>query len=493
VSARAPWILLAFLALAVAGSATADAEEELAPGDFAHGREVELRTPGPLQLLLLDLPIYRGTVEPRLADLRVFNAAGEAVPHALRSLAQPQTRLDEFAELPLFRLPDIDEGEPSVSSMNIGNNIDNNIDNNSDERIYSIDAEISDNGAVVRIRSKQLPPDEGEDAQASATPEAAVPAGYLIDASQLERAVVDLEFELAGGPVEFVVPLRIEGSGDLVHFQSLGTRAALVRLDQSGHRIEISRVDLPASRHRYLRLTWPEAKLPVGIRAVRARLAPETEPPPRDGARIPGQPMPDEANAFLFDLGGEVPVDRVQLALPQTNTLVEVQLFSGPTDGGPWSRHHSGLLYALEHTATLRNPDVRWPVTRHRYFKLVVAPKGGGLGAGTPVLEISWYPEQLLFITRGEPPFRLGYGRAQVRSTRFAAADLIATTHTRSRELPRETAVLGAEYPVAKRSVLEPPEEPTSMRTVALWGVLVLSVCVVLAMSLRLLRQMRSR
>jgi hypothetical protein len=31
------------------------------------------------------------------------------------------------------------------------------------------------------------------------------------------------------------------------------------------------------------------------------------------------------------------------------------------------------------------------------------------------------------------------------------------------------------------------------MRSVALWGVLVLSVCVVLAMSLRLLRQMRAR
>jgi hypothetical protein len=44
---------------------------------------------------------------------------------------------------------------------------------------------------------------------------------------------------------------------------------------------------------------------------------------------------------------------------------------------------------------------------------------------------------------------------------------------------------------MAEPSVLEVPEEPTSMRTIVLWAVLVLSVGVVLAMSARLVRQMR--
>jgi hypothetical protein len=342
VSTRALQMLLASVAIAVSCPVSASTEDQLARGDFAHGREIELGISGPLQTLLLDLPIYRGTVEPRLADLRVFNAAGEAVPHAIRSLARPQSRPDDFAQLPLFRLPEIDEGEPDSSGMNVATH--------GEERIYSIDAEISENGAVVRIISKRPLPDDAGDAQSPAAPEAALPAGYLIDASQLERAVVGLELELGGDPLEFVVPLRIEGSGDLVRFQSLGGRAALARLDQSGHRIEISRVDFPPSRYRYLKLTWPRAKLPVEIEAVRARLAPETQPPTRDSARIPGQPVPDQADTFLFDLGGKVPVDRVQLDLPQANTLVAAQLFSGPTDAGPWSRRYSGVLYALEHS-----------------------------------------------------------------------------------------------------------------------------------------------
>jgi hypothetical protein len=478
-------ILLVFAAVAPLVFPAATAGEPIGPGDFAHGREIELSSAGPLQTLLLDLSVYRGTVEPQLADLRVFNAAGEAVPHAIRALARPRSMDSDVVKVPLFRLPRIGPGEPLSPGRNLSAG--------GGGRAYRIDAEVSADGAIVRLESGGAVAERAADADAApdTAPPPDVPAAYLVDASQLRRPVVGLELALGQEPVEFVVPLRIEGSDDLVHFRSVGTQAALTRLDQAGHRIEISRVDFTASRYRYLKVSWLRTKLPVEIEAVRARLAPETELPPRDAARIPGRPVEEEVGMFLFDLGGEVPVDQVQVDLPDTNTLVEAQLFSGPSDSGPWVRHYTGLLYELEHSGLVRNPAIHWPVTRHRYFKLAVSSKGGGLGSGTPVMEIAWYPEQLLFITRGEGPFRLGYGRAAVASTRFDATGLISTTRTGSRELPRETASLGVEYPMAEPSVLELPEEPTSMRTIALWAVLVLSVCVVLAMSARLLRQMR--
>jgi len=466
---------LVFLAVAAGAS--------IGPGDFAHGREIELRGAGPLQTLLLDLPVYRGTVEPQLGDLRVFNAAGESVPHAIRALAQPPPADSDVVKVPLFRLPRIAPGEPLSPGMNLAAG---------GARSYRIDAEVSADGAIVRLESGGAVSERtaDEDAAPDPVPPPDLPAAYLVDVSQLRRPVVGLELALAQGPVEFVVPLRIEGSDDLVHFRTMETRAALTRLDQAGHRIENSRVDFTAARYRYLKVSWPGARLPVAIGAVRARLAPETEPPPRDAARISGRAIEDEAGTFLFDLGGEVPVDQVQVDLPDANSLVEAELFSGPGDTGPWTRHYTGLFYELEPSSLVRNPPVRCPVTRHRYFKLVVSEKGGGLGAGIPTLEVAWYPEQLLFITRGEGPFRLGYGRAAAASTRFDATELISTTRAGSREVPRETATLGLEYPVAEPSVLEAPEEPTSMRTIALWAVLVLSVGVVLAMSLRLLRRM---
>jgi len=54
------------------------------PRDFAYG--IPLRTSGQDALQQLEVPraVYEGVVRADLGDLRVFNAAGEVVPHAFR-------------------------------------------------------------------------------------------------------------------------------------------------------------------------------------------------------------------------------------------------------------------------------------------------------------------------------------------------------------------------------------------------------------------------
>jgi len=442
---------------------------DLGPDDFAYGRQIEVDRASPLQTVLLDLHVYRGCAHPHLADLRVFNAAGEAVPHAIRRLAVPKAVRGERVPAPLFRLADPATGTPSE----IG----------SDERTYRIEAEVSEDGAVLSVTSEPR-----ADAAAAATE---LPAAYLIDTSQIEREIAGLEFDLADAAAEFIVPVRVEASDDLVRFRPIATDSALARLDQSGHRIEISEVEIRAGRYRYLRLSWPETKLPVEIVAARVGFAASHEEPARHDARVAGVRVAGESDAFVFDLGGEIPVDRVQIDLPDSNMLVEAWLHSATGGEGPWTNQYSGLLFALDKQEPLRNPAIHWPANRHRYVKLVTSSKGGGLGTGTPLLEAAWFPEQLLFITRGEPPYRLAYGRAGVAGSRFDAAELLRTTAAAAPEdVPRATATLGAPYDAAPRSVLVPSGKPASMRTVALWAVLLLSAFVALALSVRLARQM---
>ena len=457
----------------LAGGAAAE-DEVLRPEDFAHGRAIETTSDAPLQTLLLDLPVYQGSVEPGLADVRVMNGAGEPVPHALRRLTGSDREAREDVALPLFALRDAEPGEILANGVEVGS---------SAARSYRIRAEVSESGALVEVESEPPGAETGE----------GPPPAYLLDASQLDAAVVRLEFDLAAGQAGFVVPVRVEGSDDLVRFDRLLERAALVRLEQDGHQIDKSHVDLPAARRRYLRISWPAAPMPVQVQGVRAKLKPRRAAKPRERTRVTGRPIADEAGAFLFDLGGEVPVDRAQVLLPQTNTLVQASVYSGTTSEGPWRLGHDGVLYDLQYGETLRNPELRLPVQRHRFFKLVVAPGGGGLGTGTPQLEVSWHPEQLLFIRRGEPPFRLVYGRSGADTTPFDTAELLKAWPNRRRDLPRASAHLGDEFPLGDPSVLEPPAPPLPYRTWALWGVLVLAVGVILAMSASLLRQMRSR
>jgi hypothetical protein len=465
------------VALLLAASLALAESDSTGAGDFAFGRSLELQTDTPLQVSSIDLLVYRGSVEPRLADLRVFNAAGETVPHAIRSAPTAPAASDETRRAPLFRLPEPTRSDPAAGG---------------DARVYAIDAELSQDGAIVRVRP--APGSESVGADASEPPSAyLIDLSRLFDSSGLARPVVGLELVLAPEPSQFVARIALEGSDDLVDFHAVPTRAALARLDQAGHRIERREVVLPDIRYRYLKLRGRSGRLPVAVQAVRARLAPAMPPRPRQAVRVEGVPVEGEAGAYRFDLAGRMPIDRLQVELPHDDTLVEARLYSADAPDGPWRREFAGVLYDLEfERERLRNDPVPWRVRRSRYVKLEVSGRGGGLGNGNPAIEASWHPEQLVFVTRGSAPFTLAYGRAGVVDASFDPAELLAATGRSGVGPLPDSAVLGAVRTVADPSVLRARREPTPPRTFVLWGVLVLCVGGALGLSVRLLRQMRS-
>jgi len=462
-------------------------EPPLVPGDFAHGRNIQTKQPGALQTLLIPVAVYRGSVEPRLADLRVFDAAGEAVPHTIRRPDTPEPLEELTKPLPLFAMPEGAAHTPGAAPGAEGFW--------KRKESLRIDATISEQETHIRLES----------GAAARTP-ASRTIGYLVDTGEPARdlpaqgpvqgkeprKVVGLELEFAPSEAPFVAALRVRGSDDLVRFEELAPRATIARLEQGGHRIELSRIELRAGRHRYLEITWPGGDRPVELAAVRARLAPRAPAPRRFNARLKGRAAQDEPRVFLFDLGGTPPVDRMQVELPRSNDAVEARLLSGTSPEGPWYPLYSGLVFDVEHAGTRhRNEVIAARKARHRHYRLEVSPKGGGSGGRAPVLDVAWRPEQLIFVARGEAPFRLSYGRAEVAASNFDFSDLLAIAQEFDRELPLESATLGRERAVADPSVLEAPGRAMEPRTLALWLALILAVALIAGMSLRVLRQMK--
>ena len=70
---------------------------------FAKGMELTTTSAG-IQTLLLPESVYRGISSPSLGDLRVFNAAGEPVPHALRTWVDEQSVEYGTKTRPLFAI-----------------------------------------------------------------------------------------------------------------------------------------------------------------------------------------------------------------------------------------------------------------------------------------------------------------------------------------------------------------------------------------------------
>jgi hypothetical protein len=106
-----------------------------------------------------------------------------------------------------------------------------------------------------------------------------------------------------------------------------------------------------------------------------------------------------------------------------------------------------------------------------------------------PEIELAWRPEQLLFITRGQPPFRLAYGKRGAPEAAFSAARLVGIAGTEAHSLDEASATIGSPHSLAGEAAFEEPPVPIHWRQVGLWAVLLVAVGVVLTLSVRLLKQ----
>jgi hypothetical protein len=205
-----------------------------------------------------------------------------------------------------------------------------------------------------------------------------------------------------------------------VHFDRLDARAALARLDQAGHRIERSRVELPAVS---AAICCSPRRSRCRSRSRRcARGSRRVEPPPRQRERIAGARAARRAASSCSIWAARSGRSRAG-RLPVAEHRGRGAAVLGAERRRAVAQHFSGVLYQLERPdGALRNAELDVPPIRRRYFKLAVAEKGGGLGGGAPALEVAWVPEQLVFVARGAGPFALGYGRAQRARARSTPA-----------------------------------------------------------------------
>lgn len=442
--------LFAFFCAAFLGAAGSAAAAPV-PGDFAYGMELAITGSSPLGAVTLPDAVYRGVTRGDLADLRVFNASGEAVPHQLRRIeAAPVAAA--LRVLPLFPV----YGSPAQKQG------------------LFLEIRTDDAGAIAEVRTAA----EAADLRV---------LGYLLDASRLEAPVAALELDWPPSAQAGVTPVRVEGSDDLEHWRQLG-EASVVGLRYGGHDLRRSAIPLEAVRTRYLRLVFPGAPQALPLTAVSARLAGAPAEPPRRWASAGDTVQPQPPGEFILDVGGRMPVDRARVQLSEANTLVQVRLFSRATEQVPWQPRQTGLAYRLRADGEeLTGPDLEFPPVSDRYWLLRVE---GGLGSAVPRLELGWLPHRLLFLARGEGPFTLAYGSARLAPADVVDGELLAHLTKEQRRLAVATAVAGAPRVLGGEAMLRPPAPPLPWKKWLLWSTLLLGVALMAAMAVRLYRQL---
>jgi len=437
------------------------------PRDFAFGIPLQISGQDALQQVELPRAVYEGVVRADLSDLRVFNGAGEVVAHAFRPRVTATREKPRPVPVALFAIrTDAPTG------------------------VEGVELRLEQRGArtVVDLRTREGRPARGGKL-----------VGYLADARAVGKPIRAITLELPAGAEQVFTRVTLEASDDLRQWTSLASGAPVVRLVSGGSRLEQLRIEVPARRAKYLRVSWPGRSGALELAGLAVEPGDSAVAAPRQWKPVTGSPAKSKPGEYDFDLGGQFPVDRLRVTLPEQNTVASIELLARAKTADPWRHVTTATVYRLVRDGDeLTNADIEVGATPDRYWLARVDPRGGGIGGGPLELGAGWVPHRLVFASRGAGPFQLAYGRRDAKSAAFPIATLVPG-YKGEEELELGRAETAPRIAIGVARVAADPQ-PLGGDTVrrdrvdwkrwTLWASLVLGVAVLGWMALRLGRQM---
>jgi hypothetical protein len=449
-----------FIVVLLAGNTLAAESKPAATlDDFAFG--YTLNTPSGSSVYQAALPeeVYRLSRRDDLGDIRVFNAQTEVVPYAL--MRPPVTHEPvKRVTLPVFPLYGNDRLGYEPLAIRVVR----------DQR-----------GTIVNINNK-LPMEKRQSV-----------AAYVIDASQVDAPLTKLYVHW-GKTDGFVAKVSLSWSDDLNRWSPVVNSTVLADLVHGSERLARDVVEFRPVKAKYLQLTWPPEAQGGSVVAIEAELAPTQQEPAAawltlEGQRVKGE---DGRELFGFDTGGRFPIDRLNLGLPENNSLVRAAIWSRRDEKSPWQHRYAGLFYRIQSgkpSVELSNEVVRMARIMDRYWRVDIAPSDGLVGR-QPTLDLGWVSDRVTFLARGSGPYMLAFGGYEIDGAEQPVEQLLRMLDQNNKLVQPITAVAGERVVLGGEDRLRPGPRPTPWRTIVLWLVLVGGVLLLAGMAIGLMRQM---
>ena len=392
----------------------------------------------------LPLAVYQNTFRDDLGDLRVFNAEGMVVPFSLSRPAVQSSSHKTPVAVPLFPLH---EGARIL--------------------IDGVHLTINSAGSAVNLQTQ------------NGTPLNTIVRQYLLDARSLDATLSAMQLGWLEGAPEYTGRVNVEVSDDLTAWHSL-TVAPIANLRANSQTLIENRVEFAPTKAKFWRLSWLGMAPNFELTDVLAEPAASLTEPDRASLDVGGVADPKNPREYTFDLGGHPPVSRVNILLPEANSVIDVELSSRLAANAPWRVIiHSGFYrLKMPDAAEQQNASLEVSPDTDRYWRARI------LGAGNspqspPALHVEWVPNEVTFLAQGHAPFLMAYGNA---SANRAEADLSRLPNS----LAIAPATLGPAQVSGGMARLIAKAAPFPRRRVVLWSVLLLAVAVLAWMAYRI-------
>lgn len=480
------WMILALAALCCAAAAQK-------PEQFALRAPVQLPAADGLHALELNEAVYRAARSPALADLRVFNAKGEALPLAL---LPPLPAPDPKITATPVRLVALPAAAPARDAM-----------------LQDFALRIEKDGARALIELNAL---------GAPAPKAEGAGGYLLD----QRALVEnrkvennkdlrgeIELSFASDAPDFTGRIELAGSDDLVNWRPLAS-GPLVSSRQFGDLFVRNRfaVNRPAA---FVRVSWGGAIAPTLASAQFI----ETAAPP---AALPRATLAvaraDAARTYLVEVPIALPIERLILRAPRDNQSVAIRLSryddaevlprvrvgAGPRRAPErwiWVVPQMTVFKLNRDGVAIENPPLpfTWRTSKLRIEVIGEAGiEAGGFGDDLPIVEAEWRPARVAFAARAPGPYVVAAGLTDgVAGPTLDLRNVLAADDPSGARLVSALWVASGgaasteAAPAPMGATLPKPIAATASSRLMLWAVLVLAVLALAYMAWRLAAQMK--
>lgn len=410
-----------------------------------------------------------------LADLRVFDAQGLALPMALA--AAPSTRTQQqtasLVAYPILGTTDASGGQGlSLRIEDVGG-----------KRVVQLDGAGQPSSGVAGVAGAQKV------------------VGALLDARAITRiastataVALDLHADIPNAqPIRFV----LQASKNLQNWQTLAD-AVLYRVDGSpvaaSNRLSFGAFNL---KDHYLRITWSDtagtnAPTTVTVRGATVITGEASVSAPRVAARI--ATTLTSPHEISFALPFATPLVALDVAPQGNNELSPVRVLGRNDRSQPWRVLASGVAYNLSGAgATQRSSPLELGRdTSVREIKIEADTKTPGFSA-PPQISLLFEPTQIVFLASGNAPYTLAAGQPQAASAYLPLQSLIPGYESGAEnKLPLALARVADAGGDATPLVAAPPtSQSLSTRNLVLWGVLVAGALALGWMAWVLMRQTR--
>ena len=457
-------IIVVAALLGVASLASFAADAPLKPADFAYGMALQTDGRDGVYKINVPLDVYKIVRHADLRDVRVFNADGEIVPHLVTRSAGSVSVKSELIEVPRFPIY-------AAAKSKLGD-LDLQIKRDTQGTVINLS-----NHSSVAGQNKLV--------------------GYLLDASKVGPAIKEIELQWSENLTNYVGSVTVEASDDLAHWRTLAQDAPITRMKFGDHLLDQRRVKFTATPLIYLRVSASaiqdnEPLLPelTRVLAIPADITTEV---PRTWATVVALPVANKLGEYGFDIGAQVPIDRMHVELPQMNTLVQAELLARNNETEEWQSVAQTTAYRVTQSGRQFNSDdVQISRDGRRYWLMRIAQQGGGLGKDNPGLKVGWLADQVLFLARGRGPFQLVYGAEGVKSGEVPITSLMLGGDGNG-GIRAQSIALDAPVPLGGDARLARLPEPFPWKKWILWGVLGLGVLLMAWMASRLMGQMNEK